>query len=178
MNLQDFNREFVKDFVEAYGKDTRSWGFKPMSDEKPVNPEEIAKRKNQYAVEHFENLLAAFPSWWTRSTRAYFYDNGTHLRWKHYLTKDEKGEYNGIRWDRIHGKHRKKLKFELKNCNKEIDKQYKVWDKYAGRQDVAYIYIKYYNLKDEVYNQPWFLETVDDYFEPTYRYVFIKIDEK
>ena len=35
MNLQDFNRKFIKEFVEPYGKDTSGWGFRPMSDEKP-----------------------------------------------------------------------------------------------------------------------------------------------
>ena len=174
MDLETFNSTFRKEFVESWGKDIRSWGFKPMSDKKLSNPEEIAKRKHEDAVQTLENLLVRYPAWSTRSHWS-VYDWRSHLRREHYLTKDEHGDYNGIRWDRIHGKHRKLLKYKLKKHSPEIDKQYNVWDKYAGREDVAYIYIKYYHLKDELYNQPWFLEKVYDYFEPTCCYVFVKI---
>lgn len=174
MDLQDFNKKFIKEFVESYGRDTSGWGFKPMSNEKPMNLEEVAKRKNEDAVLTLENLLVRYPAWSTRSHWS-IYDWRSHLRREHYLTKDKNGDYNGIRWDRIHGKHRKLLKYKIKKNNEEIDRKYSVWDKYAGRQDVAYMRIKTYYLKDEVFSQPWFLEVVCDYFDPTYDYVYIKI---
>ena len=140
MDLDTLNKIFASRYKNPAPE------FELISDKKPVSPEEIAKRKNIDAVYTLKRLVSNYPAWSINYFYGYCWRPVCDTLWERYLTKDENGEYNGIRWDRIHGKHRKKLKFELKNCNKEIDKQYKVWDKYAGRQDVAYIYIYIYIL--------------------------------
>ena len=93
------------------------------------------------------------------------------------MTKDENGKYNGIRWDRIHGKHRKVLKYKLKKNNEIIDKQYNTWNKYAGRKDVAYMCPYWYYIDNEVLDQSCILETVCNHFDPDYFYVYAKIDK-
>ena len=86
-----------------------------------------------------------------------------------------------VRWDRIHGKKRRILKFEIKKCKKAIKMQRGTFNKYVGRNDVLYIHSRiggdnwpYYC--DKVVYQPWFLEKVDDCFDSTYCDIYAKIE--
>lgn len=86
-----------------------------------------------------------------------------------------------LKWDKIHGKHRKNVKFNLKKELKAAKKQYDVWNKYVGRKDVLYIHariggdnwIYYGGYKLE--KEPWFLEKVDDYYDSTYCDIYARI---
>lgn len=175
MDLDTVNKEFV---IANGFKACELPKFKSMSDKKPISPEEIAKHKNKNAVKRLQFLLSNYPAWSINHIYGYCWRLGSTLRWNHYLTKDKNGEYNGIRWDRIHGKHRKVLKYKLRESNKKIEKLYNAWNKYAGRKDVAYMYTNWYYFKDELLNKSWFLEVVCDYFDPTYCYVYAKVDVK
>ena len=86
-----------------------------------------------------------------------------------------------LKWDKIHGKRRKNVKFNLKKELKAAKKQYDTWNKYVGRKDVLYIhariggnnwiYYEGYKLEKE----PWFLEKVDDYYDNTYCDIYARI---
>ena len=171
MDLDTLNKEFASRYKNPAPE------FELMSDKKPVSLEEIAKRKAKDAVKVLKPLLSNYPAWAMNEKYGYCWRPGSDLKWDHYMTKDENGEYNGIRWDRIHGKHRKVLKYKLKKNNKKIDKQYNAWNKYVGRKDVAYMYTYWYYLRNEVLKQPYILEIVDDHFDLDYSYVYAKIDK-
>ena len=86
-----------------------------------------------------------------------------------------------LKWDKIHGKRRKNVKFNLKKELKAAKKQYDTWNKYVGRKDILYIhariggnnwiYYEGYKLEKE----PWFLEKVDDYYDNTYCDIYARI---
>ena len=91
-------------------------------------------------------------------------------------------EVIGFRWDLLHGKKRKNLKFALKKSRKKVLEQFTAHNKYAGRDDVLYIHARigggnweYYGGED-LKKQPWFLEKVDDYWDDTYCDIYAKID--
>lgn len=152
-------------------------GYRLMKDEAPVTAEEIQKLMKDCEVKVCEDLCCSAPFWRTRSDCRIFSSQTDYIR-KYFLTQavDEKGykRYVGIRWDRIHGKKRKTLKFAIKKQNKRIQKQFEVWNRYAGKENVLYIHSRiggrnwdYYG-GNELSAQPWFLEKVDDWFDGTY----------
>ncbi len=86
-----------------------------------------------------------------------------------------------LKWDKIHGKRRKNVKFNLKKKLKDAKKQYDAWNKYCGRNDILYIHARiggnnwdwYEGYKLE--KEPWFLEKVDDYYDCTYCDIYARI---
>ena len=103
------------------------------------------------------------------------------------LSKYEGGHVNhldpiAVRWDRVHGKKRKAFKYVIKQAKKEVFRQYEVWNKYCGRDDVLYIHCRlgagnwdYYKGWEIIESKPWFLDKVEDYFDSTYLDVYAKI---
>ena len=87
-----------------------------------------------------------------------------------------------IKWDKGHGRKRKVFKYVIKQAKKRVLKQFEVWNKYCGRDDVLYIHARiggenWDTYRDEVETQPWFLEKVDDAFDSTYCDIFAKIGD-
>lgn len=86
------------------------------------------------------------------------------------------------RWDLLHGKKRKAVKYTLKGFFQGIKAQCDMWNKYCGREDVLYIHARiggfnwnYYH-GDELRKEPWFLDKVDDAFDFTYCDIYAKIE--
>ena len=146
-------------------------GYRLMKNEDPVSQDKIDELKRKCEVDVIEYLCAARPFW--RSHPEYrMWDGYVDYLKEYYCTKNSNGEYDGIRWDRIHGEKRK------------IQKQFDVWNKYAGRKGVLYIHSrmggnnwKYYEHKADITNQPWFLDRVDDHWDSTYCDFYAKIEE-
>ena len=89
-----------------------------------------------------------------------------------------------IKWDKVHGKKRKAFKYVLKQSKKRVYNQYKMWNKYCGRDDVLYIHCRLgagnwfgYDCDTIIKSQPWFLDCVEDSFDRTYLDVYAKIGE-
>ena len=85
-----------------------------------------------------------------------------------------------IRWDRLKGKRKRMFKTEVKNRLRDYKKQYEVWNRYCGRDDILYIHSRigggnwpyYYQA---VIDKPWFIEKVDDAWDCTYCDIYAKI---
>jgi len=163
-------------------------GYRLMKNEEPVSKEEIAVMKKNQAVHVAADLCTSNPFWNPNASVHEYSDYTDYIR-NRYLVKRENDKgyeyYDDIRWDRIHGKKRKILKFAIKKACKEIDAQYEVWNRYAGKENVLYIHSrmgganwKYwdYNKKKELLNQPWFLDRVDDCWDSTYCDFYAKIE--
>lgn len=152
-------------------------GYRLMVSEESVNMQEFQRSS---AVNCCRDLITASPSW-SLHPSCYILSSYTDVRKDYFLKKDKEGNYCAVRWDRIHGKHRKNLKTAIHNDFINTKKQYAVWNKYIGREDVLYIHARigggnwpyYYK---EVVDQPWFLEKVDDSFDCTYCDIYAKID--
>ena len=155
-------------------------GYRLMKDEQPVSKGEIDEMKRNCEISVVEDLCEATP-FWNPNSSCYTMDGYTDYL-KHYFLireKDEDGrlKYTGIRWDRIHGRKRKVLKFEIKKQKRRIQQQYDMWNKYAGKEGILYIHSirelaattgNIMTEKAELISQPWFLDRVDDCFDSTY----------
>lgn len=178
------NLEYI---AKANGIDIpRLRGYRLMKDEEPVSQEKINELKKECEIPEVEWLCCARPIW-RANVDLHISDEESDILKDYYLIKekDEDGNdrYVGIRWDRIHGRKRKILKFEIKKQKRKIQKQFDTWNKYVGREDVLYIHSrmgggnwKYYEDKASIINQPWFLDRVDDHWDSTYCDFYAKID--
>ena len=153
-------------------------GYRIMADEKLVSVEKINEIKKQCEIEVARHLCESYPFW---SINPYGYETNYYLN-SYFLIENKDGKYTGIRWDRIHGWKRRVLKFEIKKKKKQIQNQYDLWNKYAGKEGVLYIHSrmggdrwKYFEGKTKVMNQPWFLDRVDDWWDLTYCDFYAKI---
>lgn len=88
-----------------------------------ISKEEFKEIKRAATLQAVIDLCEAHPFW---STNPNYYESGPFADGikDFYLTKGEDGTYQSIRWDRIHGKKRKVLKFEIKKRLRQINEQY------------------------------------------------------
>ena len=86
-----------------------------------------------------------------------------------------------IRWELLHGKRRKILKFAAKKRRKRAIEQYSSFNKYAGQSGVLYIHARIGGPNWNRYGGPdlektsWFIEKVDDCFDSTYCDIYAKV---
>lgn len=173
----------IEDIAKQNGIDVpRLRGYRLMGEEQLVNIKEMID-KNRVAVSCVERLCESEP-FWSIHCKWYTLNSWTDYLKSYYLvkSKDENGytNYIDVRWDRIHGWKRKVLKTYIHNETVRQRKQWEVWNKYAGREDILYIHARiggnnwsYYS--SEVVNQPWFIEKVDDSFDNTYCDIYAQL---
>lgn len=97
-----------------------------------------------------------------------------------YSESDDEPKYLGVRWDKIHGKLRKRLKLYIKTHVKRWETQIQTFNKYCGRDDVLYIHARiggynWPNYYKSVVYEPWFIEKVDDCYDDTYCDIYARI---
>ena len=163
-------------------------GYRLMKDEEPVSNDDFMKSIKRIV---FRDALTSCPPF-DPDCGGYEYSQRTDNRLKKYGIFEEYdpessfGKYSAfdlidIKWNLIHGKARKRIKFALKKRIKACKKQYDVWNKYCGRDDILYIHARiggnnwnwYEGYKLE--KEPWFLEKVDDYYDCTYCDIYARI---
>ena len=156
-------------------------GYRLMNDEQPVSKEEIQEIIDGAIIHEAEQAVcseprfALHPTWIT-------YDSWTDYLKNYYLVVENKNVV-GIRWDRIHGKNRRNLKFMIKQRKKIIKKNIEMFNKYCG-QNVLYIHARigsknWTNVKHYHYSkEPWYIDSCDDYFDRTYCDIYAKIKEE
>ena len=160
-------------------------GYRLMKDEKPLTKEEWREIQEDVELRVLEMLCE---SEWGQS-RYYCWSVRTiakcakHIKNYEYLYKseDEEGyKKPEIRWDKIKGKKKRIFITRVKNEMRGIKKQYAVWNKYCGREDILYIHARigggnwaYYGT--DVKDQPWLIERVDDGYDCTYCDIYAKL---
>lgn len=151
-------------------------GYRLMKDEEFANTKVSKEDYEEAAYNIVERLCESDPFWYSKAC-CFSLCYETDLKKAYYL--DEKNEK--VRWDRIHGWKRRVLKTAIHNKFTREHKQYSIFNKYVGRDDILYIHARigggnwsYYF--DQVVNQPWFVEKVDDSFDSTYCDIYAKID--
>jgi hypothetical protein len=163
-------------------------GYRVMENEKPVTDEEIKEMLENavvYAADEFCERIPAF----SMNPRFIEYSSDTDYRKERFLirktvmwTDSPHRETVGIRWDKIHGKRRKVLKYMIKKSQKALKDNIAAWNRYAGKENVLYIHARiggnnwdYYGGK-ELEEKPWFIEKVDDAWDCTYCDIYAKAD--
>ena len=149
-------------------------GYRLMKDEELISQDEIKRMKKDCVIEVVEKLCCSKP-FWSPNPKCRIYNAYTDYLRDYYLLKNKDNNYVDVRWDRIHGKKRKILKYAIKKKQRIIQAQYDVWNKYAGKEGVLYIHSRMggsnwdtYEEKDSILKQPWFLDRVDDCWDKTY----------
>lgn len=180
VQIDDYSRLLEKNGIEI----PRLRGIRYMAMEEPIDLKKEINWVYECAVAA-EELITSEPRWCINSDIRSF-DSVSDFYLKYYCNYDYvDGEKDwipkSVRWDRVHGKHRKNIKFEAKRSVKRKVAQWKTFNKYVGRKDVLMIHARIggYNWIDyggeEIAAQPWFFEKVDDSFDSTYCDIYVKI---
>ena len=169
------NIEMLEELVNRNGISCpRLRGYRLMKDGKPIDYREIAAA-NSLDVECVKDLIRSEPRW-DPNAGCHVYDGYTDYLIKKYVDD----EHDQVRWDRIHGWKRRRLKTLIHNVKMRMKKQFEVWNRYVGREDVLYIHARigggnwpYYCR--EVVDKWWFIEKVDDCFDSTYCDIYARL---
>lgn len=184
MNLTAYSQiEDLMPVLQSTGIEIpRLRGLGLMKNEEPVNQTDLNEILHSMEILAVQNLCESFPAWDFYSCCSELCP-ATDRRIKKYMILDEDGDPISIRWDRIHGKKRKTAKYAIKQYKKAVIDNIKVFNKYAGRDDVLFVHARiggdnwnYFNGPSIVASHPAFLEKVDDYFDSTYCDIYLKID--
>lgn len=168
--------ESLEEVAKANGIEVaRLRGYRLMKDVGPVTEEELEKighkRLKWNLLEYFSKVyniygrpISGMSHMFDAEEIPYLYNNGLP------------------NWKKIHGRARKEVKFIIKQSKKEAVEQYRIWNKYTGREDVLYIHAKlgstsWSDIKHYQYaNKPWYIESIDDSFDKVYCDIYAKID--
>ena len=184
MNLKAYSQiEDLMPVLQSTGIEIpRLRGLGLMKNEEPVNQTDLNEILHSMEILAVQNLCESFPAWDFYSCCSEFCP-ATDRRIKKYMILDEDGDPISIRWDRIHGKKRKTAKYAIKQYKKAAIDNIKVFNKYAGRDDVLFVHARiggdnwnYFNGPSIVASHPAFLEKVNNYFDSTYCDIYLKID--
>lgn len=150
-------------------------GYRLMATESPFTAEEMRRFETEAALEVYQRACCSIPPFCPDSNLSE-YSERTRAVMRKYITQG--GEF---RWDLLHGKRRRDLKFAVKKMRRMVRAENEAWNRYAGREDVLYIHARvgggnwdYYGCAS-LCSQPWFLERVDDSFDGTYCTIYAKI---
>ena len=167
--------------IEQIAKDNgievpRLRGYRLMKNEKHIDYSGMLK---DIDIKCAEDLCTAIPFWSNNPDYCESSDYTDYI--KHFFLEYNKNkEPVRVRWERIHGWKRKRLKLAIHNYKKRIKAQYDVWNKYAGREDILYIHSRiggnnWSSYCHKVVGKPWFIERVNDSYDSTYCDIYAKI---
>ena len=157
-----------------------------MATEEKISEEEIKEMTVSADVDAVEDLVRSCPPWSVGSDcHSYCWRTDENLKRFLVYTKNESGydRPTAVRWEKIHGKRRKKIKLLTKTQAKRIRKSMDTFNKYAGRKDVLYVHVRIGGNNwvffggQKVAEYPAFIERIDDWFDSTYCDIYLKVDE-
>lgn len=161
-------------------------GLRLMKDEDPLTKAEREEVIKEDILWEVQNLIRGCPKWdWNSCVTEFSSKTDAICDYYLWYDVDEYGRHNyiDICWDRIHGKKRKACKYVIKKIKKRVKKQFDMWDKYTGRDDVLYIHARLgsgnwggYDCDKIVKGQPWYLDHCEDHFDSTYVDIYAKIN--
>lgn len=149
-----------------------------MKEEEKISLSEIDRVMKREEVFIIDDLLSSYPRW---TIHPYYTRPKNKEKYVHkYIHSSEEEAY--VRWDRIHGKHRKIAKFECKKEKKRAKEAAGVFNKYVGKDDVICVYVFPQNRSDkeewikQIKSELSFLEINTDYDDPCIYNVYLKVD--
>lgn len=174
--IEDLNKVALENGIDI----PRLRGYRWMGKEKPESKEDIEEILAKAKLRLYKDVCESLPPF---SDNPYGYEFGKRTRRlkKKYLVYDDKHHVIGFRWDRLHGKNRKRLKFIIKKTKKKYLDNAMAWNRHAGDPSVLYIHARIGGFNwlayggDEISKQPWFIEKVDDPYDSTYCDIYARI---
>lgn len=158
-------------------------GYRLMTKEGRVSEDTIELIKEERSIFVLESLCTSEPFWNPNGSVHTFSENSDKYI-KHFCRGAFYGDFSEIRWDRIHGKKRRILKFELKKMKRHVDKNFETYNKYLYQPGILMIHARIggdnwnYFGGPELEKQPWFIERVDDCCDSTYCDIYARIDSR
>ena len=155
-------------------------GYRLMRDEKPVDIAEICKDKE---VEFCEELCRMK---WNPKSRWSSWGPDTDAYCRTYINNYDKRSEDGVEcsvnWNAMLDEEKEVLKAYIEKRNADFVKEWKMWNKYCGRNDVLYIHARqgttnwsgtdFYDYK----NMPWYLDGCNDADDSSYCDMYAKIE--
>lgn len=174
------------DIAKQNGIDVaRLRGYRLMAQEEPVVGEAYDRILRFVLSSEYERMIEAVPRF-SLHPAYYTFSSYTRKLCSKYLIYD--GESRdcvvGVRWEKLHGKRRKAMKYIRKQALKKVRQQYDMFNQYCGRPDVLYIHARVGSANwssttwKNYMKEPWFLGAVDDAFDNTYCDIYAKIKEE
>ena len=168
-------------------------GYRLMSEEDLVSKEEIEEVARAHEMHICESACCSVPRFRPNSRCSEFSRRTRKLEKKYCIQETRTGQRHdgssfswtetvGFRWELLHGKNRKEVKFAIKKGRAAVVRQFETFNKYVGREDVLYIHARiggrnwsHYGGAD-IEKQSWFLEKIDDHFDSTYCDIYALVD--
>lgn len=163
--------------MDANGIDIpRLRGLRLMRNETPVTSEELEESITWLMLNEMDNVLCANPPF-TMNPHCFMFSLDTDRRREKYMRFDENRNPVSVRWDRLHGKKRKAMKYAARKARRNKTSQIAMYNKYAGMPGVLYIHSRIGTGWHRYKNEPWFLDAICDAFDSTYCDIYARIDE-
>ena len=176
----------IEPLVQKNGIDvSRVRGYRLMKDEKPVSELELKDIINDNACYKIEEMLSLDMEFFRLTGLKAYSGETPAIKKKKYLYEYKIGEdYKvGVKWNNVHGKLRKRMKFIYKQVKKGVYDQYGIWNKYAGQDNVLYIHAKLgsWNWSDKWHkdcaSEDWYLDSCDDSFDRAYCDIYARLKD-
>lgn len=150
-------------------------GLRLMKNEKKVSNEDVGSMIRAEILDMVTDIVEQGCRWFWCSWKA---DTRNDI-----LIRNEDRQVVDYRLDKIHGKKRKKIKFEIKKIKRAFKQQYELFNKYAG-EDVLYVHARIGGPNwftyggDELTKHPDYLDMCDDAYDDTYCDIYFRLKEK
>lgn len=175
----------LHDILDSTGVDVpRLRGLRLMLEEEPISDDDIAEAIHDEQMYVAERVIRSIPKWSTNSdTTRYGWETDRACR--KYLVYGDDGRATAIRWELIHGQHRRNMKHAMKIAKRRVLDSFGTFNRYAGRDDILCVHARiggrnwgYFNEGGAVSGSDAFIEKVDDMFDDTYCDIYLRIDPK
>lgn len=166
----------LSDILSSTGIEiSRLRGLTLMKDVTPYAKEDIKNGINDMSIEIAKDMLSI--------PRFSMNDDTKEKLYPKFFIYDKYGDETYIKWNHIHGKKRKNIKFKIKQKKKAILNHTQTFNKYAGRDDVLCVHARigsynWLHYGKDIEKHPAFLEKADDFFDETYCNIYLKIDRE
>lgn len=173
------------DILGSTGVDVpRLRGLRLMLEEEPISDDDIAEEIREEQMYVAERAIQSIPKW-SPNSNVTRYNLETDRACRKYLVYDADGKITDIRWELIHGQHRRNMKHAMKIAKRRVLDSFGTFNRYAGRDDILCVHARigggnwsYYNRGGVVSGSDAFIEKVDGMFDDTYCDIYLRIDPK
>lgn len=159
-------------------------GLRLMLEENPVPDTDIAEAIREEQMYVAERVIQSVPKW-SPNSNVTRYSWETDRACRKYLVYGDDGRATAIRWELIHGQHRRNMKHAMKIAKRRVLDSFDTFNRYAGRDDILCVHARiggrnwgYFNEGGAVSGSDAFIEKVDDMFDDTYCDIYLRIDPK
>ena len=157
----------------------RCRGYRLMKEEEPVDEQTIQEITLSIFISEVQDIITEEKQYGITMYRC-MEDQEKLL----YFVLDDTGCPIDVNMHNFHGKLRNKLKIRKHLIEKTVRRQWDMWNRYVGKDNILYIHAKQGRTNwsnttwQNFQKKEWFLEAIDDSFDSCYCDIYAKIKEK